>query len=166
MISFCKEWLQPDQPLQDRLAALKALRGLAEEQLAMAVDAELDSTPRTVQSLYEERPEFWTCLWSCWATGDVIRTAAASSLLSLQKEGDDTWSAAVDHISNIPLEAAGAEQIVDAAASLAIVNPRGANDSLIEKLREIMNQAEWRLSKALPAALLYLLQQTKSFVQC
>jgi HEAT repeat protein len=159
VIEFCKEWLQPEQPLQDRLSALKALRGLGQVQLQMAAEMEqLECTPRTVRALELERPRVLDMFVELLGDGEsVVRGAAASALLSLQREGDDAWSAAVAHVSSYPLEAAGVEQLVEGAAALALVHPAGgANRELVEKLHDVMEKAEWRLSKSAAGSLVLL----------
>ena len=113
VIDFCVGWLQPEQPLQDRLSAAKALRGLGAVQLEMVLDEDLEeaATPRTVRSLSSQRPQVLDMFVELLGDKEAsIREAASAALMSLQRTGDDAWAAAVAHISSIPLEASGVEQ--------------------------------------------------------
>ena len=159
VIEFCVEWLQRNQPLKDRLSAMKALRAMGTVQLEMTElhDQELESitTPRTRDQLWNERPKVLSMLVELLADPEkAIRAAAVSALLSLRRVGDDAWETAVTNINSISLEAAdAAEQLVEMAASLSVINPAGANKELLAKLLEVMQQAEWRLSKAAAGSL-------------
>ena len=159
VIEFCKEWLQPEQPLEDRLSSLKALRALGVVQLTMVSDADWEHTPRTSRALQRERPMVLDMFVELLRDGDAtIRSAAASALLACASE-DDAWEHAVEHLASIPLESASpdrVEQLVEGSAALALVYPSGATDELVMKLTEVMEQAEWRLSKGAAGALVTL----------
>ena len=148
VITFCREWLQPEQNLEDRLSSLKALRALGAVQLELTVKdvrgTPWDHTPRTRGALERERPMVLDMFVELLRDKDpIIRSAAASALMACCSE-DDAWEDAVEHLSSIPLEADGVEQLVEGAAALAMVYPKGANDELVMKLTEVMEQAEWR----------------------
>ena len=165
VITFCREWLQKEQPLEDRLSSLKALRALGMVQLELTQKGtEWDHTPRTASALERERPMVLDMFVELLRDTDpIIRAAAASALLACNSE-DDAWADAVEHLASIPLEANGVEQLVEGSAALAMVYPKGANDELVMKLTEVMEQAEWRLSKGAAGTLVTLVPENAELV--
>lgn len=166
VITFCKDWLQKDQQLEDRLSALKALRALGRVQLELTTKgSDWEHTPRTATALERERPMVLDMFVELLRDGDpAIRAAAASALLACISE-DDAWTDAVEHLVSIPLEAQGVEQLVEGSAALAMVHPKGANDELVMKLTEVMDHAEWRLSKSAAGTLVALVPDNADIIR-
>lgn len=166
VITFCRDWLQKDKQLEDRLSALKALRALGRVQLELTSQgSDWEHTPRTASALERERPMVLDMFVELLRDEDAaIRAASASALLACISE-DDAWTDAVEHLVSIPLEAQGVEQLVEGSAALAMVYPKGANDELVMKLTEVMEQAEWRLSKSAAGTLATLVPDNADIVR-
>jgi hypothetical protein len=132
---FCKEFLPEENPLQDRLACIKALRAAGEAQL------KLSDTVRAESEYMVQRQHVFSALVEIAADENpAMRMTAESALVAISAD-DDACRATVAKMEHAALSTAAKtepDRLSQAAATIARMNCTCDTRLLVDKLAETL----------------------------
>jgi hypothetical protein len=135
VVDFCKEFLPEENPLQDRLACIKALRAAGEAQLQVAETEKADAG-----YMMQRQHVFGSLLEIAADENPAMRMTAESSLVAISAD-DDACRAAVAKMEQMALATATAaepERLSQAAATIARMKCTCDTKLLVAKLAETL----------------------------
>lgn len=135
VVEFCKEFLPEENPLQDRLACIKALRAAGEAQLKLP-----DSIRGEDDYMVQRQHVFEALVEIATDENPAMRMTAESALVAISAD-DDACRAAVAKMEHTALSTTVAiepERLSQAAATIARMNCTCDTTLLVDKLAETL----------------------------
>ena len=140
VVQFCQEYLPDSNPLQDRLACIKALRAVGEAQV-VSCSAQSD------QTYLQQRKLLFDCLLDITADENIaMRMSAEAALVAVSSDDDACKDAIVKLEQKACEEATDSERLCQAAETISQMNCVCDAKLLEAKLAEILtSDAPWEV---------------------
>lgn len=135
VVEFCKGFLSEENPLQDRLACIKALRAAGEAQLELS-----DTIRAEGDYMLQRQLLFESLLEIALDENPAMRMTAESALVAISAD-DDACRAAITKMESTALSTADAtepERLSQAAATIARMNCTCDTKLLLDKLAKTL----------------------------